>query len=109
VRGLLEREGYRVTEAVDGAEALQRVGTGQEFTLILTDLEMPNVDGAALLSKLRSTKATALAPVIVLTGKGDRDIEIALMDRGADDYIQKPIDPMRLVARVRAALRRAGI
>jgi two-component system KDP operon response regulator KdpE len=58
---------------------------------------------------LRRKVSTALLPLIVLTGSDEYDTEVRLMDAGADDYIRKPIDPPRFLARVKAALRRAGV
>jgi DNA-binding response OmpR family regulator len=69
---------------------------------------MPSMSGHDVLMRLRSNPATAALPVIVLTGSEAREDEAALMDAGADDYIKKPIDPARFVARVRAVLRRMG-
>jgi Tfp pilus assembly pilus retraction ATPase PilT/CheY-like chemotaxis protein len=106
-RSLLEKNGFRVTEAGDGAAALERVMDLQDFALIILDLDMPRMGGREVLERLRSTAATARLPVVVLTGAESGEVEIELMDRGADDYIRKPIDPMRFVARIKAALRRA--
>ncbi|HYV98903.1 MAG TPA: ATPase, T2SS/T4P/T4SS family [Gemmatimonadaceae bacterium] len=106
---LLREGGYRVETANDGADALRRVTTGDAVSLIVTDLHMPNMTGAALLSAVRASDAAGATPVIVLTGNEDNAEEVRLMDAGADDYIRKPIDPDRFVARVRAALRRANL
>jgi DNA-binding response OmpR family regulator len=75
---------------------------------MVLDLDMPKVGGSEVLGRVRSTLATAALPVVVLTGTNDPDAEIRLMENGADDYIRKPIDSPRFVARIRAALRRAG-
>jgi DNA-binding response OmpR family regulator len=69
---------------------------------------MPRLGGAEVLERVRHAKATAALPVIVLTGSESGDTEVEIMERGADDYVRKPIDGPRFVARVRAALRRAG-
>ena len=66
------------------------------------------MSGRDVLVRLRANPATAALPVIVLTSSEARENEAALMDAGADDYIKKPIDPARFVARVRAVLRRIG-
>jgi CheY-like chemotaxis protein len=106
-RSLLEKSGFRVTEAGDGAAAMDRVGQSDGFALVILDLDMPRMGGREVLERIRSTTATARLPVVVLTGAESGEVEIELMDRGADDYIRKPIDPMRFVARIKAALRRA--
>ncbi len=107
-RGVLEKQGFRVSEAADGIAALERLETSQDFQLIALDLEMPRMGGADLLDRIRRSVATAALPVIVLTGATSEATEIELMERGADDYMRKPIDAARLVARVRAVLRRSG-
>jgi adenylate cyclase len=98
-----------VLSAADGDAALQIIDRGQDVALVVTDLRMPGMDGEAVLARLRSKVATAMLPVIVLTGSDEHDTEVRLMDAGADDYIRKPIDPPRFLARIKAALRRAGV
>ncbi len=107
-RAILENAGRRVTEAEDGLAALARVGAGETFSLVVLDLNMPRLDGAEVLARLKGSVATAALPVVILTGTQDEGAEARLMDAGADDYIRKPIDPPRFLARVKAALRRAG-
>jgi DNA-binding response OmpR family regulator len=107
-RALLERAGMRVTEAKNGAEALARLDRGEDFSLVLLDLDMPEVGGAQVLRSIRAKLATAGLPVIVLTGSEGEEDEIAIMDAGADDYVQKPIVPERLLTRIKSVLRRAG-
>ena len=70
---------------------------------------MPGMGGDGLVTQLRARVQTAMLPVIILTGSDEHDTEAQLMDAGADDYIRKPIDPPRFLARVKAALRRAGV
>jgi DNA-binding response OmpR family regulator len=72
------------------------------------DLDMPRLGGREVLARLRAEVATAALPVIVLTGSDDQDLEVALMEAGADDYIRKPLEPARFVARVKGTLRRAA-
>ena len=107
-RSLLEKSGFRVTEAGDGAVAMERLAEGDGFALVILDLDMPRMGGREVLERLRSTAETARLPVVVLTGTESGEVEIELMERGADDYIRKPIDAMRFVARIKAALRRAA-
>ncbi|MEO8335710.1 MAG: ATPase, T2SS/T4P/T4SS family [bacterium] len=106
---ILESGGYRVRQARDGAEALAIVASGDDISLVITDLQMPGVGGAELVERLRANRQTAMLPLIVLTGTDEHDTEVRLMDAGADDYIRKPIDPPRFLARVKGALRRAGV
>jgi putative two-component system response regulator len=95
-------------EAENGQEALVRVGDGRAFALLILDLDMPVLDGRNALRRLKSSVTTAGLPVVVLTGSQNPADERLVMDEGAADYIRKPIDPPRFLARVRAALGRQG-
>jgi type II secretory ATPase GspE/PulE/Tfp pilus assembly ATPase PilB-like protein len=107
-RALLEKNGCRVSEATDGAAGLARLSGTERFDLLVLDLDMPRLGGREVLARLRAEVATAALPVIVLTGSDDQDLEVALMEAGADDYIRKPLEPARFVARVKGTLRRAA-
>jgi CheY-like chemotaxis protein len=104
---ILAKQGYRIMEASDGIEALERVSEGTPLTLIVLDLDMPRLAGRELLAKLKGSAATARIPVIVLTASSEDSDEADLMEEGADDYIRKPIEPIRFTARIKAVLRRA--
>ena len=106
-RTLLEKEGFRVSEASDGADALVMLRKKSTYGLIVLDLDMPRVGGLEVLKQVRSSLATAGIPVIILTGTTDHGAEVKLMNAGADDYIRKPLEPPKFLARVRATLRRA--
>lgn len=107
-RALIEQHlGYTVSECADGAEALLRFAKGEKFSLMVLDLEMPVLGGREVLRAVRQSVPTARLPVVVLTGAPDPDTEIELMEMGADDYLRKPLDPARLEARIKAAIRRA--
>lgn len=101
----LQREGYTVDLAVDGADALQRLeSTGAD--LVVLDLMLPRVDGFEVLRRLR---AHAETPVIMLTARGSQTDMIVGLEVGADDYVTKPFSPREVVARVRAVLRRSSV
>jgi type II secretory ATPase GspE/PulE/Tfp pilus assembly ATPase PilB-like protein len=105
VKDLLERDGYDVTEARDGVQALDQVDrVGPD--IIVLDLNMPGLDGYGVLSHLRSRPATADIPVIVLTAKGDEDNEVRVFELGADDFLTKPFRARALSARLEAVLGR---
>jgi two-component system response regulator ResD len=104
VRRYLQRDGYLVVEAVDGAQALQRLAE-QPFDLAVIDVMMPKVDGFDLVRQIRSRSDI---PVIMLTGRGEESSRVAGLELGADDYMVKPFSMPELVARVRARLRRPG-
>ena len=103
VRMNLELEGYKVTEAGDGMEALEKV-RDQLPDLVLLDVMMPEMDGFETLERLREISTV---PVIMLTVKGDEEDRIRGLDLGADDYVTKPFSPHELASRIRAVLRRA--
>jgi CheY-like chemotaxis protein len=105
VQRVLEREMYQVLVAHDGQEALQ-LALKTRPDLIVSDVQMPGMDGLALCRKLQSHRVTRHIPVLFLTGKTEVADETLGLEAGAEDYISKPIVPERLVARVQAALRR---
>lgn len=107
-RAVLERRGYRVREAEDGVEGLEEIHRAP-VDLVIVDLGMPRMDGVTLLRRLRSDPDHASLPIIVLTGTGTPGREVELIEMGADDYIEKPLEPRLFLARVRATLRRAGV
>ncbi|MDX1673170.1 MAG: ATPase, T2SS/T4P/T4SS family [Longimicrobiales bacterium] len=107
VRTILNKHGFDVEEVTDGDEALKAIGDGERHSLVVLDLEMPTLSGREVLSRLRSQGPTVGLPVIVLTGSPDPEDEYRLMEGGADDYLRKPLDPPRFIARIKAALRRA--
>ena len=105
MKDLLEREGYVVSEARDGVQALDEVDrTGPD--VIVLDLNLPGLDGYGVLSHLRSRPATADIPVVVLTAKGDEDNEVRVFELGADDFLTKPFRARALSARLDAVLGR---
>jgi type II secretory ATPase GspE/PulE/Tfp pilus assembly ATPase PilB-like protein/ActR/RegA family two-component response regulator len=108
-RGLLEKNNFRVSEVADGSAALEHLAASPDYDLVVLDLNMPKVGGREVLRSVRGSTTTVGLPVVVLTGSEVADEEVALMEEGADDYIRKPIDPPRFVARIKAALRRAGV
>ena len=107
-RQLLERQGYQVIEAADGATALRSLLETERVELVVLDLNMPEMDGRSVLRAIRAAPRTAGLPVVVLTGEQQEGVEVEVMNEGADDYIRKPIEPARFVARIKAALRRAA-
>ena len=105
MKELLERDGYTVSEARDGAQALNQIDrVGPD--IIVLDLNLPGLDGYGVLSHLRSRPATAAIPVIVLTAKGDEDNEVRVFELGADDFLTKPFRARALSARLEAVLGR---
>jgi two-component system, OmpR family, KDP operon response regulator KdpE len=99
----LSSQGYGVRSAADGEGALNEM-KGWSPDLIITDLRMPRMDGLELCRRIRRDSRI---PIIVLSVKGEETIKVQALDAGADDYITKPFGINELLARVRAALRRA--
>src|SRR5258705_1398936 len=100
----LSSQGYGGRTAVDGEDALLQLKTWSP-DLIITDLRMPNMDGLDLCRRVRTESRL---PIIELSVKGEETIKVEALDAGADDYIIKPFSTNELLARVRAALRRAA-
>lgn len=98
----LTSEGYAVTSAGNGQEALTRFREAS-FDLVLMDIMMPGMDGITATTQLR---AQSNVPILFLTAKGEDLDKILGLNVGADDYITKPFHPMELIARVRSNLRR---
>jgi type II secretory ATPase GspE/PulE/Tfp pilus assembly ATPase PilB-like protein/ActR/RegA family two-component response regulator len=105
MRDLLERDGYQVTEARDGVEALDQIDRHAPDIIVL-DLNLPGLDGYGVLSHLRSRPATTGIPVVVLTAQGDEDNEVRVFEMGADDFLSKPFRARALSVRLRAVLGR---
>jgi serine/threonine protein kinase len=100
-RATLEGGGYRVVTAGDGIEALLKLGA-ETYDLVLSDVDMPNLDGFRLL-EMASQKGIK-TPVIFITGRVDAENEIRGLELGAEDYLRKPVLPALLLARVKATL-----
>jgi adenylate cyclase len=100
----LEAHGYQTLQAADGEAALRGV-TQHHPDVVLLDVMMPNLDGLEACRRLKSDRAAAFTPVILVTAKTATQDIVAGLDAGADEYLTKPIDQAALVARVRSALR----
>jgi two-component system KDP operon response regulator KdpE len=98
----LDLEGYRVIEAGNGLEAVNRVREDLP-DLVLLDVMMPEMDGFEALRLIRQTSSV---PVIMLTVKGEEDDRVRGLELGADDYVTKPFSPRELASRIKAVLRR---
>jgi two-component system phosphate regulon response regulator PhoB len=101
----LEKEGYRVTEARDGEEAMM-MSDEETPDLVLLDWMLPKISGIEVCRRLRGRGESRNMPIIMLTARGEEGDRIRGLDMGADDYITKPFSMTELLARVRAVLRR---
>ena len=102
LRRYLQRNGFRVTEAADAADARGKLGAF-EFDLIVLDVMMPGESGFVLLSELRKTSRV---PVLMLTAMAEASDRVNGLQRGADDYLAKPFEPLELVLRLKNILSR---
>jgi two-component system, OmpR family, response regulator len=105
VRVFLRGEGFTIYEAADGVEALDQLET-LKADMVILDVMMPNMDGWELCRELR---ASYDIPLLMLTAKGETAQKIMGFQLGTDDYLVKPFEPLELVARVKALLKRYRI
>jgi len=105
VRMNLELEGFQVSEASDGLEAIRKARETMP-DLVVLDVEMPQLDGFETLEEIRRTSPV---PVIMLTVRSEEDERIKGLDLGADDYVTKPFSARELVSRINAVLRRVQL
>jgi two-component system KDP operon response regulator KdpE len=104
LRASLQTQGYELLEAGTGQEGLS-LAASQVPDIILLDLGLPDLEGIEVIRRLRGWSAT---PIIILSARGQERDKVANLDAGADDYLTKPFGVGELLARIRAALRRAG-
>ncbi|HKY33164.1 MAG TPA: response regulator transcription factor [Candidatus Polarisedimenticolia bacterium] len=108
LRSPLEHEGYRVLVTRDGEEALRAV-TDEVPDLVVLDSTLPGLDGAGFLKRLRRNPETSRLPVLVLSGKGEDVDKVIGLELTAEDFMTRPYNPLELVARVKALLRRSSM
>ena len=100
---LLQREGYTVTKANDGKEALKLIENSKPFDIVLLDIMIPFINGFELVSHIRSQPDWEKTPVLMLSGKSQEKDIVKALDSGATDYIVKPFQPGEVLARIRKA------
>jgi diguanylate cyclase (GGDEF)-like protein len=100
----LQKGGYVVDCAANGAEALEKI-TRDPYHILLTDWEMPGMDGASLCRRVREADLPGYVYILLLTGHGSSDHVVDALGSGADNFIRKPVDPAELLAHVDAGLR----
>ncbi|SEP46313.1 response regulator transcription factor [Propionispora vibrioides] len=105
IKVFLSKEGFAVYEAADGVEALAKLET-VKVDMVILDIMMPNMDGWQLCRELRESYDI---PLLMITAKGETSQKIKGFELGTDDYLVKPFDPLELVARVKALLKRYQI
>lgn len=103
VQAALTREGFFVITASEGLEAL-KIALTQKPKLIITDSQMPKLDGHGLLRAIKANPLTADIPVIMLTGRATTEEEQKALEAGFFDFIPKPVQPVRIISRVKRAM-----
>ncbi len=101
---VLKGAGYSVVEAVDGQDALSKM-KGQELNLILTDINMPRMDGLEFTRQLRALPQYKFVPVVLLTSESNAEKKLQAKVAGATAWIVKPFDPLQLLAIVKKVMR----
>ena len=101
----LQRQGYRVTMAVDGRQALE-IMNREPFDLVLLDIMLPVMNGYEVLEELRADQALSQIPVIITTALDESDGKAKCLELGAEDYLTKPFNPVLLKSRIGDCLER---
>ena len=101
----LERQGYRVTVAVDGRQALEFLNR-EDFHLVLLDIMLPVMNGYQVLEQLKADQSLSHIPVIITTALDEADGKARCMELGAEDYLTKPFNPVILKSRISDCLDR---
>ncbi|MBX3083162.1 MAG: response regulator [Anaerolineae bacterium] len=104
---MLQRQGYEISAASSGAQALSKA-VAEKPDLIILDVMMPDMDGYEVCKRLRASTTTSGIPIIMFTAKSLVDDKVAGFEAGADDYLTKPTHPAELASRVRAVLARSA-
>lgn len=101
----LDNAGFRVESFVNGEEAWQAVEQGLLPDIVLTDMQMPKMDGLGLCIRLKGYPPTQFVPVVIVTGMDDDEDRLRAIKAGADDFVTKPFNSLVLLTRVRSLLR----
>ena len=104
--GMVNAWGMAAETASEGGEALEKVASFSP-DVIVTDLNMPGMDGMAMVKALRADARTRDVSILMLTSDGSVDSETLALTLGADDYLLKPVEPRRLAARIKSLLARS--
>lgn len=106
VQRYLERDGFLVSTASSGPEALSIIEAERNIDLVVLDVMLPGLDGIEIIKRVRRNSAV---PIILLSARSDELDRVIGLETGADDYVPKPFSPRELVSRVKAVLRRAPL
>lgn len=101
----VKKQGYQVTEAENGRQALEKLAA-QRFDLVLLDIDMPEMNGYEVLTRIKTDPKLRELPVIMISALGDLDSVVRCIEIGAEDYLPKPFNPVLLGARLNSSLER---
>jgi two-component system chemotaxis response regulator CheY len=104
VKGTLRGAGYEIAQAADGVEALEYAKTHAVPCLVLTDANMPNMDGITLVRELRALPSYQFVPILVLTTEAGSDMKKRGKDAGATGWLVKPFSPVELLATIKRVI-----
>lgn len=104
MRFTLEDAGYEVSEAVDGVDAMRKFAAGEQVDMLITDLNMPNMDGIELIRSVRKDASNRFIPIIMLTTEAQESKRLEGKSAGASGWIVKPFKPHQVLAVVRMIL-----
>lgn len=96
----LKGGGFEVIEACDGKDALTKLASGQKIHLVISDVNMPNMDGITFVKEMKKNPAYKFVPVIMLTTEGSEEKKKAGQDAGAKAWVVKPFQPQQMLAAV---------
>lgn len=99
---------FDLTSCTNGLEAMLWLEAGNQPDIILTDLTMPVLNGEEVIAQVRSSSQYRHTPIIVLSSLDDSTLKVRCIDQGADDFMVKPFNPLEVVAKIKALLRRNG-
>jgi two-component system, chemotaxis family, chemotaxis protein CheY len=101
----LKRDGYDVVEAVDGVDALRKLNIGSAVNMMITDLNMPNMDGIELIKNVRANPRYKFMPIIMLTTESQEERKQEGKTAGATGWIVKPFKPEQLIGVIKKVLK----
>lgn len=107
IKRAAEAAGYEVEQATNGALGLELAGKGR-FDLILLDINMPSMDGRDVLSRLKKNPHTAAVPVLIHSGRSDPYDRRVVLELGAEDFVEKPVEPSSLVRQIGSLIRKSS-
>lgn len=106
VKKYLEKSNFQILSVENGLEAIKTLNENPDFDLIITDISMPVMDGIEFCRYIRTHEKFNLMPILMLTGSSDISSKFLGFDAGTDDYITKPFEPIELMLRIKALLKR---